>query len=377
MVDAARVASWSRANPRHAARRRPGIMVPMRLSETDEIAAELYLVPPARFVVAREQVVRQARAAGHRDLARELHALRRPTLSAWLVNMLTRHQQARMQELFAVGRELRHAQTRLDAEQLRRLPARQQDLIADLLRSARRHAAEAGVRPTEAALSEVEATLHAGLVDLAAASAVMSGHLVRPMSHAGFGPLPQVHPAGDPAVPSPAPAPHPVPDQLAEWRMWPVDDELRRRRERSNPAPADHPNGWPASAATAVAQYDGQQPISEPRAAQTQPSAEATESLRRAEADLADAASAHWQREHDLAEAEAAMVEVKDRLESLDQQRMQLRREKVTAEQDLAAARTAQRAALRAVNDARRALEAAERRLQPPVEHPRTHNGPD
>jgi len=41
-------------------------MVRMRLSETDEIAAELYLVPPARFVAARDQVVRQARAAGHR-----------------------------------------------------------------------------------------------------------------------------------------------------------------------------------------------------------------------------------------------------------------------------------------------------------------------
>ena len=337
-------------------------MVPMRLSETDEIAAELYLVPPARFVAAREQVVRQARAAGHRDLARELHALRRPTLSAWLVNMLTRHQRARMQQLFAVGRELRHAQTRLDADQLRRLPAQQQDLIADLLDSASRHAAEAGVRPTEAALSEVEATLHAGLVDLAAASTVMSGHLVRAMSHAGFGPLPQVQSAGGPSVPSPAPDPRPVQDQLTEWRMWPVDDELRRRRERSDPATADQPNGRQASAATAVAQYDGQQANGEPMAAQ---------------ADLANAASAHWQREHDLAEAEAAMEAVKDRLESLDQQRMQLRREKVTAEQDLAAARAAQRAALRAVNDARRALETAEKQLQSPVEHPRTHNGPD
>src|SRR5215213_3307851 len=133
------------ANPGHAGRRRPGIMVPMRLSETDEIAAELYLVPPARFVAAREQVVRQARAAGHRDLARELHALRRPALSAWLVNLLTRHQRARMQQLFAVGRELRQAQTRLDGDRLRRLPAQRQDLIAELLEWAARHAAEAGL----------------------------------------------------------------------------------------------------------------------------------------------------------------------------------------------------------------------------------------
>src|SRR5215207_10379912 len=173
-------------------------MVPMRLSETDEIAAELYLVPPARFVAARDQVVRQARAAGHRDLAREVHALRRPTLSAWLVNVLTRHQRARMQQLFGLGRDLRQAQTQLDGDQLQRLPGQRQDLVAELLDWASRHAAEAGVRPTDAALSEVEATLHAGLVDLAAAAAVMSGHLVRPMSHAGFGPLPQVESAGSP-----------------------------------------------------------------------------------------------------------------------------------------------------------------------------------
>jgi chromosome segregation ATPase len=152
--------------------------------------------------------------------------------------------------------------------------------------------------------------------------------------------------------------------------MWPVDDELRRRRERSDPATADHSNGRQAPATAAVVRHNGHQ-HDQP------PPADAAESVRRAEADLAGAASAHWQREHDLAEAEAAMQDVKDRLETLDQQRMQLRREKVTAEQDLAAARAAQRAALRTVDDARRALEAAEKRLQPPTEHPRTHNGPE
>ena len=324
-----------------------GIMVRMRLSETDEIAVELYLVPPARFVAARDQVVRQARAAGHRDLAREVSALRRPTLSAWLVNALARHRHERMQQLFALGRELRQAQTRLEGEQLRRLPAQREDLIAELLDWARGHAAEAGVQPTEATLSEVEATLQAGLVDLGAAAAVMSGHLVRPMSHAGFGPLPQVESAGGPPVPSPGSAG----DDLAEWRVWPVDDELGRRREKA----ADRPDAWDGPAATVVARYDPAQ-------------ADPAESLRRAEADLAEAASDHWQREHDLAEAEAAMQVVKDRQELLEQQRMQLRREKVAAEQDLAAARAAQRAALRGLTDARRAFEAAEKRA---------HGGPD
>lgn len=329
--------------------RGPGIMVRMRLSETDEIAAELYLVPPARFVAARDQLVRQARAAGHRDLARELQVLRRPTLSAWLVNALTRYQRARLQELFALGRELRRAQTGLDADLLRRLPGQREELVAELLDWGRRHAAEAGVHATETALAEVESTLQAGLVDLGAAAAVMSGHLARPMAHTGFGPLPHVKSAGGPS--SPLPVPRAVEDEPAGWPTWPVDDELAQRRDRPGTAKVDRPNGREAG------------PHGDARSART-PTTDPAASLRRAEADLAEAASSHWQREHDLAEAEAAMQVVDDRQESLEQQRMQLRREKVTAEQDLSAARAAQRAALRDLTAARRALEAAEERLQ-------------
>jgi hypothetical protein len=356
-------------------------MVRMRLSETDEIAAELYLVPPARFVAARDEVVRQARAAGHRDLARELQALRRPTPSAWLINALTRHQRARMQQLFALGRELRQAQTRLDGDRLRRLPAQRQDLIAELLEWARHHAAESDVQPTEAALSEVEATLQAGLVDLAAAATVMSGHLVRPMSHAGFGPLPQVESAGRQSAVPPVASPGPVQDQLTEWRMWPVDDELGLRRDKpdaATPDRPDRPDRRDASAATAVGQYNRQKARDEPAPAQAQPPMDPAQSIRRAEADLAEAASAHWQREHDLAEAEAALEVVKDRQQWIEQQRMQVRRERVTAEQDLAAARATQRAALRAMIDARRALESAEERFQsPPIERPPAHSDPE
>ena len=332
----------------------------MRLSETDEIAAELYLVPPARFVAARDQVVRQARAAGHRDLARELQALRRPTLSAWLVNVLTRHRRDRMQQLFAVGRELRQAQTRLDADQLRRLPAQREDLIAELLDWARRHAAEAGVQPTEAALSEVEGTLQAGLVDLArgrrgdvrAPGPADVPRRLRPAAAGGVGRRP---------VGAIAPDPGPAPDEPAGWRMWPVEDELGRRRERSGRG-GDQPNGRMLTG--------GRRLRTARRTAARPAPVDPAETLRRAEADFAKAASDHWQREHDLAEAEAAMQEVRDRQELLEQQRMQLRRDKVAAEQDLAAARAAQRAALRELTAARRALETAERRVRPPGDRP-------
>ena len=159
--------------------------------------------------------------------------------------------------------------------------------------------------------------------------------------------------------------------------MWPVDDELGRRRDKPDAATGDHPNGRDASTATAVARHTGQQARGEPAPAQPRLPGDPTERLRRAEADLADAASVHWQREHDLAEAEAAMEAVNDRQEWLEQQRMHLRREKVAAEQDLAEARAAQRSALRAMIDARRALENAEEQLQSSLDRPRVPDDPD
>ena len=58
--------------------------------ELDEIVRELYVLPPTDFVAARNELVRQARAAGSREIAERLQHLRRPTRSAWLVNLLAR-----------------------------------------------------------------------------------------------------------------------------------------------------------------------------------------------------------------------------------------------------------------------------------------------
>ena len=80
--------------------------------ELDDIVRGLYVLPPADFVAARNELVRQARAAGSREVAERLQQLRRPTRSAWLVNLLARDSAA-MQRLSALGRELRDAQTGL------------------------------------------------------------------------------------------------------------------------------------------------------------------------------------------------------------------------------------------------------------------------
>ena len=142
--------------------------------ELDEIVRELYVLPPNDFVAARNELVRQARAAGRPDVGERLQHLRRPTRSAWLVNLLARDSAA-MQRLSALGRRLRDAQTGLSHAELRSLAEQRRHLIAELLDQAQAHAADADPRLTPAVLLEVEATLQAALVDLAGALTIRNG----------------------------------------------------------------------------------------------------------------------------------------------------------------------------------------------------------
>ena len=64
-----------------------------------------------------------------------------------------------------------------------------------------------------------------------------------------------------------------------------------------------------------------------------------------------------------LADAEGALEAAEDRIDWLDSQRIEARRDKVTAEQRLALAQSAQRDAIRAVTEARRRLDEALRDL--------------
>jgi hypothetical protein len=316
--------------------------------ELDEIVRELYVLPPSDFVAARNELARQARAAGSPEIAEGLRQLRRPTRSAWLVNQLARDSAA-MQRLSALGRQLRDAQTGLARNELRTLAEQRRHLIADLMDRARALAVEAGMRVTPAVLSEVEATLQAALVDLAGALTVRNGRLVRPLSHSGFGPRPRanvaqlVSAAELRSVEAPAEA-------SAEIAHAPVEDELaaRRRTVATRRAvelvePTD----------TSFVAEDG----SVPAPGRAEPPSE----LRIVEEELAGAEAAHWQAEFDLADAEAAVETAEDALGALDAKRFEARRGKVTAQTHLAEAQSRQRNAVKALAAARRRLDAARR----------------
>ena len=132
----------------------------------DEAATALYALPPERFTAARDEQVAAARQAGDRELARRLAGLRRPTVAAWLVNLLAIERPDLVDELLALGDQLRSAQHALRGAQLRELSARRRGTVTGLAGTARELAVAAG-RPAgeQLPVDDVIATLNAALAD--------------------------------------------------------------------------------------------------------------------------------------------------------------------------------------------------------------------
>lgn len=147
-------------------------------------ADRLYRLEPTAFTAARDELARAARAAGDKEGAAALRALRRPSVAAWLVNRLADEQGDLLDQLLALGPELAKAQSGGDAAALRALGAQRRELVEAVADAA---VGRAG-RPVSAAVrEEVASTLEAALADPHSAEAVRSGRLVRALSYAGFG----------------------------------------------------------------------------------------------------------------------------------------------------------------------------------------------
>ena len=195
-----------------------------------EVADELYALPLDRFTPERD--ARAKAAKGDRDLVAALKALRKPSLAAWVVNLLVRRESGQVEQVLAIGAALREAQEGMDGAELRALTKQRRQLTSAVTARARALAADEGVRVTQSVADEVEGTLTAGLVDPEAARAVRSGLLVRTLKPTG---VDVVDVAAAVALPdalgfeaSPTSAATPAPPEL---HVVPGDDGARRREE--------------------------------------------------------------------------------------------------------------------------------------------------
>ncbi|MFF0632306.1 hypothetical protein ACFYTS_07360 [Nocardia sp. NPDC004151] len=154
----------------------------------DQVVAELYGLPPTEFVAARTEQVRQARDAGDKALAAAIGKLRRPTVAAWALNLLSREASDDVRALLEVGDALRDAQRRLSAEQLRALTTQRQKVVNAVTRKASELAAGRGQRLTEPVLRDIGASLQAALADQSVADGLRAGTLTTAATYEGFGP---------------------------------------------------------------------------------------------------------------------------------------------------------------------------------------------
>ena len=282
--------------------------------DLDTAADELYGAAPEEFVERRKALVAAARKAGDRPLSQAIGALRRPTRSAWLVNLLAREAPDDIAELLSLGAALRQAQADLSGPELRRLSAERHRAVQALGRQAAALAAARGQPATEASLAEVSSTLQAALAEQSVAESVQAGRVAQAVAYGGFGPLPDTPVAAAPTPPA-------------------ADSEAADHEEPGPPGTADQEEAAGTSAPDAA-----QQRAAELTAAWTRAVTEAGE--------VEDAATEATRRADELAEG-------------VDRLRHQLR----AAEAAKQTARKDARAARRRATELRETAEEAEREL--------------
>jgi hypothetical protein len=155
------------------------------MGSLEDIARELYAVPPGDFTAARTARAAEVKL---RDpaLARSIGTLKRASVPAWVVGQLVRHRADDIEQALALAVQMRDAQDELDAAAMSELTTARRRLTAALARQGASIAKEKGVPVSPAALDEVSQTLQAAMTDEAAAAALLSGRLVRALQTVGF-----------------------------------------------------------------------------------------------------------------------------------------------------------------------------------------------
>lgn len=278
-----------------------------------QIANELYALAPDEFTAARDKAAKAARDDGDRELANAVKQFRRPSIGAWLVNVVARTDQ--LDDLLDLGAALREAQRTLDGNELRTMSRQRHQVIRSLSQLARELT---GKTAGDAAQREFEATLEAALADDAAAEAVRTGRLMRPLTSTGLEPV-----------------------DLTDAVAAPEQGAPARRPAKKKP--------------TATKKSDD-------KAARDKRAAELAVAVAHAEDALAVAQHDLGRRDEQLREARTAVDEARSRVKDLEAALDEARDQQSSAEKARREAETAQKNAVRSRDAAQRALDTARKR---------------
>ena len=159
------------------------------MSTLEESAQELYALAPSDFTAERNRRAKEVRTAGDATLADRIQKLRKPTTAAWLLNILVRTHRDDVDQVLALGAELRAAQGVLSGDELRALDRTRRQLTHAVTDQARALGREAGHPVSEQVAGAVEETLRAAMTDPAAAAALSTGLLTDAFSATGLDPV--------------------------------------------------------------------------------------------------------------------------------------------------------------------------------------------
>lgn len=196
-----------------------------------DIADDLYSGPPADFIARRTARVKDL--ADDKPFAARVKELRKPAPAAWVVNLLARQRRDELENLLALGVDLRAAQDALDRGAITRLAKERRVRVTALARDGAQLALDAGHTVAPAVVDAVAATLDAGLADPEAADAIRTGRLLRPLETIGFEPVDLAEAVAVPEAGSRA-AQKRVAERPRPRAIDDSDAELRRARERAD-----------------------------------------------------------------------------------------------------------------------------------------------
>jgi hypothetical protein len=244
--------------------------VPKPLTVVPELETELddlYALPPADFIHARNDLAKRLNQAGQADAAARVKQLRKPTVSLWAVNQLARRHPKEVRALLDAGSRLRVAQQaalRGESEELRTATAEERKLLRSLTQLGEELLQETG---HSADPKRIAGTLRAAAVDPAGRGLLEQGRLTEELEATGFGAIagmeiPSKRKEKKPKAPSPA-------------VLRRQEERRRKLREGVTKAKRDA-----AKAERAVARAEASLAEARQRAAQ------ANESVRRAETEL-------------------------------------------------------------------------------------------
>jgi len=152
--------------------------------DLEDAVGELYALSPDEFIGRRTELAAEARDNGDRSLASAIGKLRRPTIAAWLVNLLARECRADLDPLLELARDLRDAHRQMDGARIRELSGKRQDVLQAVITTA----SSVTDRPVgDSVLQQVRQTYEAAIADEAAEAATLSGQLTTSLSYSGFG----------------------------------------------------------------------------------------------------------------------------------------------------------------------------------------------